>query len=153
MFGHTKSCGCIKVERIRAINPKRKPRAQCAATGCAREARGPSEKYCAKHIARLSRYGRLTLIRRENGTGWKAKRYLQVSDKGRRTYEHIVVAEKALGKPLPKGARVHHVNLDTHDNRRRNLVICPDEAYHQLLHKRMRERGWYTTEDFKRGAA
>lgn len=39
-------------------------------------------------------------------------------------YVHILVAEKALGRTLPKGAEVHHVNEDRADNRNTNLVIC-----------------------------
>lgn len=146
--GNTWSCGCARVERIlRCVANKRPaPRGPCEAPGCKRLARdlnGKYGQYCGKHIARIQRAGRIHLIRRENGTGWMAKKYVQVSIHSRRTYEHIVVAERAFGGPLPKGAVVHHVNLDTHDNRPCNLVICPNEAYHRLLHKRMRERGWY----------
>jgi hypothetical protein len=52
--------------------------------------------------------------------------------------EHIVVAERVFGKPLPSGAIVHHSNEKRNDNRSSNLVICQDQAYHQLLHQRMR---------------
>lgn len=52
--------------------------------------------------------------------------------------EHILVAEKALGKYLPPGAVVHHVDEDKSNNVPSNLVICEDDAYHQLLHSRMR---------------
>lgn len=51
-------------------------------------------------------------------------------------YIHIEIAEKALGKKLPKGAEVHHVNSDPTDNRNENLVICQDHKYHSLLHMR-----------------
>ena len=54
--------------------------------------------------------------------------------------EHIVVAERALGKSLPAGALVHHVNEIRHENRNSNLVICQGRAYHSLLHRRMRAR-------------
>lgn len=49
-----------------------------------------------------------------------------------------VVAEKALGKPLLKETIIHHHDEDTHNDSNDNLVICEDENYHRLLHKRMR---------------
>jgi len=51
---------------------------------------------------------------------------------------HVRIAETALGKPLPLGAQVHHLNEDGTDNRNNNLVICEDLAYHRLLHVRTR---------------
>lgn len=58
-----------------------------------------------------------------------------------KVYEHVLVASRAMGKPLPKGAVVHHVNGLRWDNRPENLVVCQDESYHKLLHKRMRQLG------------
>lgn len=55
-----------------------------------------------------------------------------------RYYEHILIAEKALGKHMPEGAEVHHFNGDKKDNSSGNLVICQDHVYHFLLHIRQR---------------
>ncbi len=51
---------------------------------------------------------------------------------------HVAIAAAALGKPIPTGAEVHHVDGNTLNNDRRNLVICHDRAYHMLLHARAR---------------
>lgn len=62
--------------------------------------------------------------------------YLFKTINGKTRYLHIEAAEMALGRPLPKGAEVHHVNGDPADNRSSNLVICPSHEYHMLLHMR-----------------
>lgn len=49
--------------------------------------------------------------------------------------EHILIAEKALGGPLPEGCQIHHYG-DVGDNSK--LVICQDQKYHHLLHVRAR---------------
>jgi hypothetical protein len=46
-------------------------------------------------------------------------------------FEHIIIAEKALGKPLPIKTIIHHHTPE-------QLVICQDQAYHLLLHQRQR---------------
>jgi hypothetical protein len=55
-----------------------------------------------------------------------------------RVREHILVAEAALGRYLPDGAQVHHVDENKQRNVGGNLVICPDQSYHSLLHRRTR---------------
>jgi len=50
--------------------------------------------------------------------------------------EHILVAEKVLGKYLPLKAKVHHINENPENNRNSNLVVCENESYHKLLHSR-----------------
>lgn len=52
--------------------------------------------------------------------------------------EHILISERALGRPLPLKAEIHHVNEIPFDNRNANLVICESLAYHKLLHQRLR---------------
>lgn len=53
-------------------------------------------------------------------------------------YEHTMIVEKALGRHMPRGAQVHHVDEDTHNNKPGNLVLCENQAYHMLLHARAR---------------
>lgn len=50
--------------------------------------------------------------------------------------EHVMIAEAALGKPLPAQAVVHHIDTNPSNNKNTNLVICEDQAYHRLLHQR-----------------
>lgn len=89
--------------------------------------------------ARITRYGMplekalssASLALKSSG-GW----YKVARNTGPRRYEHQRVAEKALGKPLPPKAEVHHVDENKRNNDPSNLVICPDHAYHSFLHQR-----------------
>lgn len=79
-----------------------------------------------------------------NGRSTNAHGYVRIkmpdhvrADKKGYVMEHIVIAEKALGRSLPDGVQVHHANRATGDNRNHNLVICEDSAYHHLLHQRL----------------
>lgn len=49
---------------------------------------------------------------------------------------HRYVAEQAIGRKLKNRESVHHLNYDKSDCRRQNLIVCPDDSYHRLLHAR-----------------
>lgn len=113
---------------------------KCSVDNCDRVAE--KTMYCAKHYGMLLRYGRTDNIIASRGEGHPVSSagYVLITVDGKRKYEHIHLAEKALGKPLPKGAIVHHFNNNSTDNHTLfNLIVCPDQAYHMLIHKRTRE--------------
>lgn len=49
---------------------------------------------------------------------------------------HILLAEKILGKSLPDGVVVHHTDCVRGKVDPLGIVICPDDTYHRLLHRR-----------------
>jgi len=79
------------------------------------------------------------MTKRISGEGTIRKNgYHQITVDGKLFLKHTVVAEMALGKPLPKGAEIHHFDGDKLNNKNSNLVICPSHSYHRLLHVRQR---------------
>ena len=129
------------------ITPKSFERQECAVEGCTSLTYASNSEYCQIHWQRMYRYGRLENVKRDYGTGTEyisAKGYRMIRIGGTLTYEHIYLAEKAVGHKLPENAIVHHVNNKPADNYTRfNLVVCPDQAYHLLLHRRAKELGYY----------
>lgn len=108
----------------------------CTVPGCGR--RHVAQGYCDNHYRMFKRHGTPTPAPRPRKTHVATGGYLFQTIRGETVYEHVVVAERALGKPLPAGAELHHVNGDEADNRNENLVICPNHQYHMLLHQRQR---------------
>ncbi len=110
----------------------------CSIDGCKKEviARG----WCHKHYKRWQTHGSPLIARakRANGTGnIRPDGYVGLQENNISYFEHVRIAEKILGKKLPPGAKVHHLNGNRPDNRPLNLVICQDDSYHRMLHNRI----------------
>jgi hypothetical protein len=61
--------------------------------------------------------------------------WLLAGERGR-VREHVLIAERILGRRLEKGECVHHINMNKLDNSNINLIIC-NRSYHRWLHHRM----------------
>lgn len=91
--------------------------------------RGKPRRFIKGH--NVARKDSVTGYRRKNTPSHPRYRYGSVP-------EHVLIAERALGRILPHGAVVHHVDQNKTNNLPRNLVICQSSQYHMLIHARMR---------------
>lgn len=109
----------------------------CTVDGCG-SASDIRNGMCGKHRRRVRLYGSPLITKnRPPGEGYDALGYRGTQINGVKKFDHVRIAEAALGKPLPHGAVVHHADGSRDNNINSNLVICPDRAYHNLLHARM----------------
>lgn len=123
--------------------------AHCAVEACDKPRRR-GHPYCGMHARRLRRNGHLGPNRRPNGAGGFTKAgYVLISKSGVVKYEHIIVAERMYGGPLPKGAQVHHKNKNPSDNRPENLEIFLTDAEHKERHRRERALAACGNEDWR----
>lgn len=113
-----KSCSlaCGRVRRV-------KPKPFCAACGSRRVKRFV-RTYCSPACSSASRPPRP--VRTD-------LRYITAGK-----HSHVKIVEQVLGKTLPQGAHIHHVNGNGRDNSHSNLVVCQNQSYHLLLHSRLR---------------
>lgn len=115
---------------------------KCLVEGC--ELRGATKGYCHTHYLRWTRYGRTHRIKGYGEDGYiNAGGYVVIRGK----YEHIMLAEKALGEKLPEGAVVHHTGKPWDNHGFCKLVVCPSQDYHLLIHRRMKELGYENNQD------
>jgi hypothetical protein len=120
---------------------KKAPFVKCKVEDCKSEAIHKSQMLCNLHWQRWNRHGNTdSKINYGSRVHIHEQGYIMIWQGDKYKMQHIILAEQALGKPLPKGAVVHHMNNNPKDNFTPfNLIVCPDQAYHLLLHKRMRD--------------
>lgn len=63
-----------------------------------------------------------------------------------KVYEHILVAEKKIGRLLKEGECVHHINRIKHDNRPENIMVFESNAKH-ISETNIKENHWKYRKD------
>jgi hypothetical protein len=53
-------------------------------------------------------------------------------------FEHVLIAEKMLGRYLTPSEQVHHADNNKGKTNKYDLIICPDAAYHTKIHARLK---------------
>lgn len=59
-----------------------------------------------------------------------------------RVFEHILVMEKQLGRPLQPGEYVHHIDHDKTNNSPENLLLTNHSEHAKLHWREKKESGW-----------
>lgn len=74
----------------------------------------------------------------ENGYYWVCDTNTFSPTHGLAMPEHIVVAERQLGRPLYRGAEVHHKDQNPANNDPTNLQVCKNAEEHREIHRALK---------------
>jgi hypothetical protein len=124
---------------LHVVNPHRET---CEMKNCGKKHFGKG--LCHMHYIRKWIHGDPRIvIKQPNGSGAVYQsygtKYRKFNINGRQVLEHVLIAERVLGRRLKKPEQVHHFDGNGLNNKNKNLIICPNMAYHKLLHKRQRD--------------
>lgn len=94
-------------------------------------------KQCTTEFLKKNSSGNKIKKLREHGEGYHV--LIKVhghprADRHGNVYEHILVAEEKLKRPILNYERVHHINCVKNDNRPENLFVCSSNKEHFLIH-------------------
>lgn len=132
-----------------AYRPVLRPKPKCYVDDCM--FMSTVKGLCPNHYKLLLSHGDpLTKKRRANGEGFIAAGYKGHIKNAAKFFEHIEVAKKMYGGPLPEGSIVHHKDGSRDNNSEDNLVICKDRAEHLVLHLNMKALAACGHEEWRR---
>jgi hypothetical protein len=128
-------CGCGEFTRIATHNDRSKG-----------WIKGQPQRFVYGHVVRVTM---MKKSERTRGNKYTNREGYVVVTTGvsTRQYEHILIAEKLLGRPLKRFGKnhaenevVHHVDGCKSHNANSNLLICTN-SYHLALHARLERSG------------
>lgn len=116
-------CGTEKIQH--RVNLLRGEATSCGSKSCRKSVRGSNNVMWSGGVKYRAGYKLLYLPEHPRAVGGYVR-------------EHILIAEKALGKYIDKKHPIHHVDGNAANNTNDNLVICENQGYHMILHARTR---------------
>lgn len=95
---------------------------------------------CNKHYQRFKKHGDPLINKRNTRvvTGENSYGHIYTKVNGVTKAAHVRIVESVIGRNLVGTEIVHHVDGNPGNNNNANLVVCPSQAYHFLLHRRQR---------------
>jgi hypothetical protein len=99
-----------------------KTKRRCGFEGCP-NAYAYADGYCRTHHSQIARGGELAPVTYTKRNNITPQGYRKIRDGGRPRFEHRIVMERLLGRPLDPSENVHHINGIRHDNRPANLEL------------------------------
>jgi len=74
----------------------------------------------------------------KRGWAYSSDGAIFIHENGTQVLEHRKIVAEILKRPLNSKNPIHHLDKNQANNSNSNLVLCENDAYHQLLHMRKR---------------